>query len=142
VKNYQIRNYQKEDFALWNDFIDKAKNATFLFHRNFMEYHSDRFVDYSLLIFNEEKLVAVFPANRVGDEVFSHQGLTYGGIVFSFQSKVSEEEKVLNELIDYLKEKAIKILKSNYCPFFTIRKQAMKSIIFFIKKEPLCTEKI
>ena len=46
-----------------------------------MEYHKDRFQDYSLMVFDENKLVAVLPANRVEVEVFSHQGLTYGGLV-------------------------------------------------------------
>jgi hypothetical protein len=43
-----------------------------------MEYHEERFHDYSLLIFEEDKLIAVLPANRVSDTVYSHQGLTYG----------------------------------------------------------------
>ena len=44
-----------------------------------MDYHKDRFEDYSLMVFKDEKLVAVLPANRVEDKLFSHQGLTYGG---------------------------------------------------------------
>jgi hypothetical protein len=52
----------------------------FPFYRDFMEYHEERFQDYSLLIFEEDKLIAVLPANRVGDTVYSHQGLTYGDL--------------------------------------------------------------
>jgi hypothetical protein len=40
----------------------------------------ERFQDYSLLNFEEDKLIAVLPANRVGDTVYSHQGLTYGDL--------------------------------------------------------------
>ena len=65
---------REKDYPSWNAFIGQAKNATFLFHRDFMEYHKDRFEDYSLMIFDNEKLVAVLPANKVGDVVFSHQG--------------------------------------------------------------------
>jgi hypothetical protein len=43
-----VRRYQKSDFTQWNSFINEAKNSTFLFHRDFMEYHSDRFEDFSL----------------------------------------------------------------------------------------------
>lgn len=82
---------------IWDDFIDSSKNGTFLLKRSFMDYHSDRFFDCSLIIyagispddeFKETRLttrdlVAVFPANW--DEksltVYSHQGLTYGGLV-------------------------------------------------------------
>ena len=82
MKNYTVRLYEAQDFDVWNTFISTAKNATFLFHRDFMEYHSDRFQDYSLLVFDEKKLVAVLPANRVENTVYSHQGLTYGGLVY------------------------------------------------------------
>ena len=75
MKNYIVRHYTSKDFAIWNAFSSTAKNATFLFHRDFMEYHQDRFQDFSLLVFEEDKLVSILPANRVGDTVFSHQGL-------------------------------------------------------------------
>ncbi|MFT6748422.1 MAG: hypothetical protein ACJAQ1_000334, partial [Flavobacterium sp.] len=77
---FSVKQYRSEDYEAWNQFVSEAKNATFLFHRDFMEYHSDRFEDFSLLVFNnKEKLVAILPANRVDESVFSHQGLTYGG---------------------------------------------------------------
>ena len=81
VKNYTVRKYRLEDYTNWNAFISNAKNATFLFHRDFMEYHKDRFEDFSLIILDGEKWIAILPANVVENEVFSHQGLTYGGIV-------------------------------------------------------------
>ena len=79
MKNYTVRLYEGNDYENWNAFIGQAKNATFLFHRDFMEYHSDRFQDYSLIVLDGEKWVAVLPANVVENQVFSHQGLTYGG---------------------------------------------------------------
>ncbi len=36
----------------WDAFVSAAKNATFLFSRDYMDYHSDRFADHSLMIFN------------------------------------------------------------------------------------------
>ncbi|MFI0492336.1 MAG: GNAT family N-acetyltransferase, partial [Flavobacterium sp.] len=47
MKNYSVKRYQESDYKNWNAFIGKAKNATFLFHRDFMDYHKDRFQDYS-----------------------------------------------------------------------------------------------
>lgn len=82
MNTFKIIKYTSEHYNLWNDFVADAKNATFLFHRDFMEYHSDRFEDYSLLIFDEkENLKALFPANRIENDLFSHQGLTYGGLI-------------------------------------------------------------
>ncbi|WP_035670632.1 hypothetical protein [Flavobacterium sp. 83] len=89
MRNYSVKQYQESDYDNWNAFIGQAKNATFLFHRDFMEYHKDRFEDFSLLIFEDEKVVAVLPANRVGNEIFSHQGLTYGGLVYKEESKLT-----------------------------------------------------
>ena len=67
----------------WDCFIANSRNGTFLFFRNYMDYHSDRFIDNSLLFRYKGKLIAVLPANREGDVLWSHQGLTYGGLVLS-----------------------------------------------------------
>ena len=65
----------------WNDFIDSSKNSTFLFKREFMDYHADRFKDFSLLIYNDSELIALLPLNIKDGKVYSHQGLTYGGVL-------------------------------------------------------------
>lgn len=89
MKNYTVRLYQKNDYQHWNAFIGQAKNATFLFHRDFMEYHKDRFEDFSLIVVDDEKWVAVLPANVIGNQIFSHQGLTYGGLVYTEKVKLA-----------------------------------------------------
>ena len=88
LKDYTVKRYESKYFSDWNAFISTAKNATFLFNRNFMEYHSDRFEDFSLMIYHEVKLVAVLPATRDGATVFSHPGFTYGGIVLTLTSNL------------------------------------------------------
>jgi Acetyltransferase (GNAT) domain len=65
----------------WNDLVARAKNGVFLFDRGYMEYHADRFDDHSLLFFDDDKLIALLPANRRDDALVSHGGLTYGGFV-------------------------------------------------------------
>ena len=87
-----------------------------------MDYHKDRFEDYSLMVFKDEKLVAVLPANRVEDKLFSHQGLTYGGLVFSEKLKLKDVTLILKTILQFL-EKAqlytlnIKALPSIYSKF-------------------------
>ncbi len=46
-----------------------------------MEYHQDRYEDHSLMVFKNDVLIAIFPANKFGSRIVSHQGLTYGGFV-------------------------------------------------------------
>jgi hypothetical protein len=71
----------------WDSFVVDSKTPMFLFKRDFMEYHSDRFIDASLMIYEEEVLVAVLPASRNEDVLVSHGGLTYGGLILSQKVK-------------------------------------------------------
>ncbi|WP_341863907.1 GNAT family N-acetyltransferase [Gymnodinialimonas sp. 57CJ19] len=81
VRGLKIRTYAPEDSKRWNDFVAKSRNGTFLHNRGFMEYHSDRFNDASLMVERDGKLLAIMPANLDNDTLFSHGGLTYGGII-------------------------------------------------------------
>jgi hypothetical protein len=118
VKNYSVQKYQEIDYEKWNAFIAESKNATFLFHRDFMEYHKDRFEDFSIIILDGDKWVGVLPANVVDNQVFSHQGLTYGGLVFSNKVKAETVESILDCLLFFLKENTIKTLHYNPIPSF------------------------
>lgn len=67
----------------WDEFTRNSANATFLFMRGYMDYHSDRFRDCSLMAYYKGKLRACLPAN-IEEEgtLVSHGGLTYGGWIF------------------------------------------------------------
>lgn len=108
---YRIEKYKDEYKAAWNDFIEQSKNGTFLFNRNFMEYHNDRFEDFSLLIFDKDKLVGVFPANIRGRELFSHQGLTYGGLILKDDLGVEKTEILFDNLLQFILEHKVEALK-------------------------------
>lgn len=91
---------------MWNDFIRHSRNATFLHDRGFMDYHSDRFADHSLVAALRGRISSLLPANgETGDDgtrrLVSHRGLTYGGWLFP-ASRVDAGE-VLG-LFDCLKE--------------------------------------
>ena len=124
MKHYTVRRYEARDYDLWNAFIRKAKNATFLFERDFMEYHSDRFSDFSLMVFEKERLVSVLPANRVSDQIFSHQGLTYGGLVILADTKTTAVIGIFHSLLKFLSAAQIKMLHLKsipaiYCDYFS-----------------------
>ncbi len=96
--------YTKAHAHAWNDFVQRSCNATFLFHRDFMDYHSDRFVDHSMMIYQDEKLVALFPANSLENTLVSHGGLSYGGLLVTsksnFQTLVTCYRSLLATLFD------------------------------------------
>lgn len=76
----EIRRYTSGDKERWDDFAERSRCGTFLFKRDYMDYHADRFEDCSLMAFNRRgKLVAMLPAEISGKTVSSHRGLTYGG---------------------------------------------------------------
>lgn len=119
MNKINIKQYSSAHYSIWNEFVAKAKNATFLFHRDFMEYHQDRFEDYSLLIFDDkDKLVAILPANRVEDTVYSHQGLTYGGLVLTHKSKAKEVFSYFEAVVTFLQKSALKKLIIKPIPVF------------------------
>ena len=76
--------YCEKDKTEWNDFVSTSRNGTFLFYRDYMEYHSDRFKDYSLIVKdNRGRIIALLPANQKGSLLASHGGLTYGGFIIN-----------------------------------------------------------
>jgi hypothetical protein len=77
----QARRYRAEDAPAWNALNAQAANGHFLFDRGFMDYHADRFEDASLMVEADGAAIALLPLNRVGDEAWSHQGLTFGGLI-------------------------------------------------------------
>ena len=87
-----------------------------------MEYHKDRFEDYSLIVLDGENWVAVLPANVVGNEIFSHQGLTYGGLIYTNKLKQSSVISALKTTLSFLEKNqipklTIKCVPSIYADF-------------------------
>ena len=89
----------------WDCFIANSRNGTFLFFRNYMDYHSDTFIDNSLLFRYKGKSIAVLPADREGDVLWSLQGLTYGGLVLSSKCTADRVLNIFSLLFSWLSER-------------------------------------
>ena len=75
-----ITPYEASMAAEWDEFAARSRQQTFLLTRPYMDYHSDRFADASIIARSDSgRIVAMLPANRSGNILWSHQGLTYGG---------------------------------------------------------------
>lgn len=103
----EVRLYTPNDIYTWNQYVENSKNGTFLFNRNYMDYHSDRFLDFSLMIYRNSKLYCLLPANRVDTVLYSHQGLTYGGLITNNKVTTSEVLDVFYAINLFLKQKGI-----------------------------------
>lgn len=101
----QIVRYTPDHRAEWDAFVRGSKNGTFLFRRDYMDYHADRFADCSFLFYEKGKLIAVLPANLRADEhtLYSHQGLTYGGLVMGTEIRAAHVLGLFDEWLDLLR---------------------------------------
>lgn len=137
MNKYTVKKYTENDFTIWNDFIAQSKNATFLFHRDFMEYHKDRFQDYSLIVLDGEKWAAVLPSNSVGNEIFSHQGLTYGGLVYNEKVKLAAVLEIFKVVLSFLNENNMQKLQLKLIPSIYHQKPAeeLNYVLFLLQAQ-------
>jgi hypothetical protein len=113
----EIKKYDHAYHEKWDHFILNARNAHFMFCRSYMDYHSDRFNDFSLIFFEENQIVAVLPANINDNILYSHQGLTFGGLLFNNEMTTPLMIAIINRLIEYLKRLKIKKLIYKHIPY-------------------------
>jgi hypothetical protein len=95
----------------WDEMVSSSRNGTFLHHRGYMDYHSDRFTDCSLVALHDGKPCALLPACIDGDTLYSHRGLTYGGWLLPlkhFDATVMVE--VMDTAIEWMRAHGIKRL--------------------------------
>lgn len=105
---FEIVRYTPERQAEWNQFVAQSKNGTFLFDRRYMDYHSDRFHDFSLMFYREGRLFGLLPANRVDDILQSHMGLTYGGLVMDARTTAAATLELFRQMNSYLREQGVR----------------------------------
>ena len=135
MEEYKVVKYSFLYYEEWNNFVSEAKNATFLFYRDFMEYHSDRFEDYSLLIYNNQKLIAVFPANINENVVYSHQGLSYGGLILQKKTKLNEVIKISKIIFSFLFSERIQKVHLKLIPkiYHELPSDEIDYVLFLLK---------
>ena len=116
MKTLTVHQYQSENKVAWDAFC-KASNAdTFLFQRDFIEYHQARFKDYSLMVISDDKLVAILPAHIENGKVYSHRGLTYGGVIFKKHCGLKDALLVFKAILEFLEANNIVHLELTLIP--------------------------
>lgn len=112
-----ILRYVKSRAEEWDQFVNASRIPMFMFNRGFMEYHDDRFSDASVMAYDDDKLVAVMPASRHGDEIRSHGGLTYGGIIAGEKMKQQTMLECFSAILAYYKEQGVSTLVYKSVPY-------------------------
>ena len=107
----EILQYDGSMQSRWDEFVKQSRNGTFLHQRGYMDYHSDRFTDCSLVAMRDGKICSLLPANIDGDTLWSHRGLTYGGWIVPLKHfDVTVMIEVMDAAIAWMKGQGIKRL--------------------------------
>ena len=112
-----IKKYSEADKKIWDNFISLSKNGNFLFLRDYMDYHKDRFTDHSLFFWKNNKPVAVLPANEKGNEIFSHGGLTFGGLIMDMNIRTVEVLEIFELMCNYYASSGFQTVIYKLIPF-------------------------
>jgi hypothetical protein len=98
--------YKSSDAAQWDEFCATTTNSTFLHTRRYLSYHKNRYIDHSLLIYAENKLIGLFPigiSKSIDSVPISHPGISYGGIIHSGKLLGELMTEAFDLSMDYLK---------------------------------------
>ncbi len=100
-----------------------------------MDYHKERFQDYSLMVFKKNKLVSILPANIVENKLYSHQGLSYGGLILSNKSSFQVCKDSFYAILKFLFEQKISTLFLKQLPkIYNVRPSDELDYLFYILK--------
>lgn len=123
MKDLRIERYDASMRDVWNEFAANARNSTFLFRRDYMDYHNDRFTDHSLIAYDSNKIISLLPANISTDDagrrvLHSHSGLTYGGwLLGERHPDASEMLRIFEKTAEYCVSQDISALDYKPIPF-------------------------
>lgn len=106
-----LETYSPDMAALWNDTVRASRNGTFLHLRDYMDYHSDRFADCSLIARDAAgRIIAVLPAHQAGDTVASHRGLSYGGWLMTPRADAEAMMEIWPLMVEHYHKLGLKTL--------------------------------
>ncbi|MDE6485698.1 MAG: GNAT family N-acetyltransferase [Duncaniella sp.] len=119
MSEWTIERYTSALEREWNEFSGRARNATFLTDRGYMDYHADRFTDHSLVARKNGKIIALLPADITADGVLhSHRGLTYGGWILPPRHfDAASMLDLWDTMIEYCKKSGINELDYKPLPY-------------------------
>ncbi|MEO1655300.1 MAG: hypothetical protein AAFU64_17275, partial [Bacteroidota bacterium] len=113
-----FRKYQASEAENWDNFLQECKNFHFFFHRAYIEYHTDRFEDHSLMVYYRDKLIALLPAHRQAHTLCSHQGLSYGGFLSNHKMNISLMLRIFQKMKEEARHWGFEELLYKPVPYF------------------------
>lgn len=137
MEQYIVERYNRaKHYRQWNDFILSHSIASFLFNRDYMDYHKKRFLDHSILLYSSSgKLIALLPANEANGQkqISVHEGLTYGQLICDPYAKVEELKRYWFAILAYFHARQFSDMYFK-CPppFYNAYLNEGNSYVFFL----------
>ncbi len=150
-----LTRYTDEHRAQWDAFVADSKNATFLFLRDYMDYHRDRFPDHSFLVHDaKDRLIALIPGHVKDGVYHSHGGLTYGGVLCGAAMTTPVMVTLFDIWLTHLKEAGVTALAYKCIPaiyhgapaqedryaLFLARARLSRRDVFSVVGQPRCVK--
>jgi hypothetical protein len=132
-----IERYEGSRKKRWDDFVSQSRNGTFLFFRDYMDYHADRFTDHSLMFFEGNAIIGLLPGNISGTDYFSHGGLTYGGVISGTRMNTLRMVESFQALREYLIRAGIRRLLYKPVPHIYHRAPAEEDLYALFREGAL-----
>ncbi len=137
----KIKPYTSEHKREWDEFVRNSKNGTFLFYRDFIEYHGDRFNDYSLLFYCDDVLTAIMPGYIADKTYYSHGGLTYGGLIMANYTTAANVLEIMEHLTVTFRHQGIKKIIYKVVPHIYHRLPAEEDLYALFRHKAVLTER-
>lgn len=112
-----VERYSPEKKEIWDQFVETSRNGLFIFYRNYMDYHRERFPDHSLIFFEESEVIALIPGTIINNTYHSPGGLTFGGIIIDNSMTTTKMMSVFNEMLTYFKRQNIQKMIYKCIPY-------------------------
>lgn len=134
----KVVTYNSSFRQVWDDFVRSSRNGTFLFCREFMDYHADRFTDASLLFYSEKgQLLGLLPASIHEEqcEIRCHGGLTYGAFVLGSKTHLTDVGEMLELATTHYKSLHCNALIIKPIPYIYESSPSDDILYWFYRKE-------
>jgi len=117
----------------WDALVGVAHNGHLMARSGFFRYHADRFEDASLFLRRGNRPLGVLPANRDGDVLWSHQGVSFGGLILHPRTHFAHVEAAVAALVGHLRTAGIKRLMYRPAPH-TYHNFPREEDVFFLEQ--------
>jgi len=139
-----VYRYSEDKRLEWEEMVHSASNGTFLHLRSYVDYHQHRFNDHSLMVYIDGSLVGGLVAHEILDTLYSHLGLTYGGIILHSRLSSFQIYKIVAALLKFIYEVGFEKLIIKHLPsvYATSSQGILEHCYFLLEAELVSREYI